>query len=55
MTISQKTESIISKSQNFIKLNYISNNNFKNQFIITILYTGEKTMTGGRVNVQKNI
>ena len=45
----KNAESIISKSKNFIKLNYISNNNFKNQFIITILYTGEKTMTGGRV------
>lgn len=45
----KNAESIISKSKNFIKLNYISENKFKNQFIVTIVYTGEKTMTGGRV------
>ena len=45
----KNAESIISKSKNFIKLNYISENKFKNQFIVTIVYAGEKTMTGGRV------
>ena len=45
----QNAESIISKNEDVIKLKYNSNKNSQNQLTITILYTGEKTMTGGRV------
>ncbi len=45
----KNAEIIISKSKDVIKLNYISNKNPKVQLKLTILYTGEKTMTGGRV------
>ena len=45
----KNAESIISKSKNFIYLYYISNNNFINHFIISFLYTGDNSLTGGRV------
>ena len=45
----QNAESIISKNEDVIKLKYNSNKNSQNQLTLTILYTGEKTMTGGRV------
>ena len=40
-----KAENIISKNENMIKLDY----NSKNKIIITLLFTGDNTMTGGRV------
>jgi len=45
----ENAESIISKNKDVIKLKYNSNENSKNKLILTMLYTGEKTMTGGRV------
>ena len=45
----ENAESIISKNEDVIKLKYNSNKNSQNQLTLTILYTGEKTMTGGRV------
>jgi|TARA_B110000116_G_C16763913_1_gene549823 glucose-1-phosphate cytidylyltransferase len=42
-------ENIISKTEKITKLQYKSDNNLEIKFIITLLYTGENTMTGGRV------
>ncbi len=45
----KNAESIISKNKDAIKLKYSSNTGPENKFLLTLLYTGEKTMTGGRV------
>ena len=45
----KNAESIISKNKDVIKLKYNPNKKSENQLILTIIYTGEKTMTGGRV------
>ena len=45
----KNAESIISKNKDIIKLKYNPNKKSENQLILTIIYTGEKTMTGGRV------
>ena len=45
----ENSDSIISKNKDVIKLKYNLNKNSENQLILNIIYTGEKTMTGGRV------